>query len=463
MNKTGSRIRARRLDASVPQRDLAAAVGISPSYLNLIEHDRRRIGGRLLARLAVALDLDPALLTDGADSGIVDRMQAAAAALPSCAVESAQAEDLASRTPGWARLIAVQARRITDLDQRTRALSDRLTYDPALAAALHGVISAVTAIQSTATILTGDRAVDADWQARFHRNILDDAGRLAQTSAALIAYLDAPPGDGSASLSPIEDMEQILALSAFHRPGLEPGAETRQDGARPAPDPVVAPGVATLLQDHDARYADDARALPLEVILPVATGSDFDPLQVASLVGQPLARVMRRLATLPAAAGGPPLGLAICDASGALRLVKPAPGFVLTRGVACPLWPLFTALGQPGRPVTATVSLPGVADLRLLCHAIADITPHPAGPHLPPLIEAVMLVRPLMPASGPARPAGAGRGPTRHTPADGLADSGADPAQGTVPVGPGCRVCPRPACPARREPAAAALAKGFDT
>ncbi|MBU2358428.1 MAG: helix-turn-helix domain-containing protein, partial [Alphaproteobacteria bacterium] len=37
MNATGARIRARRLDAGMSQRDLAQAVGISPSYLNLIE------------------------------------------------------------------------------------------------------------------------------------------------------------------------------------------------------------------------------------------------------------------------------------------------------------------------------------------------------------------------------------------------------------------------------------------
>ncbi|HAW46979.1 MAG TPA: transcriptional regulator, partial [Roseovarius sp.] len=46
----GTRIRERRVLAGIRQTDLAKRVGISPSYLNLIEHNRRRIGGKTLLR-----------------------------------------------------------------------------------------------------------------------------------------------------------------------------------------------------------------------------------------------------------------------------------------------------------------------------------------------------------------------------------------------------------------------------
>ena len=45
---TGSRIRERRQVLRMKQSDLASHAGISASYLNLIEHNRRRIGGKLL-------------------------------------------------------------------------------------------------------------------------------------------------------------------------------------------------------------------------------------------------------------------------------------------------------------------------------------------------------------------------------------------------------------------------------
>ena len=42
----GGRISQLRRQARVSQADLAAAIGISGSYLNLIEHDRRKITDR---------------------------------------------------------------------------------------------------------------------------------------------------------------------------------------------------------------------------------------------------------------------------------------------------------------------------------------------------------------------------------------------------------------------------------
>ena len=44
----GTRIRERRVLSGIRQNDLARRAGISPSYLNLIEHNRRRIGGKTL-------------------------------------------------------------------------------------------------------------------------------------------------------------------------------------------------------------------------------------------------------------------------------------------------------------------------------------------------------------------------------------------------------------------------------
>ncbi len=424
MDRTGSRIRARRLDAKIAQRDLAQSVGISASYLNLIEHDRRRIGGKLLTQLAAALGLDQALLAEGADAGLVGRMRAAASAADAETVEAAQTADLAARYPGWARLIAAQADQIAALQQRAQMLEDRITHDPALATALHGVISAVTSIQSTAAILTGDAKVDADWQARFHRNIFDDATRLAQTSAALIAYFDAPANAAPVSLSPLEEMEQALSQTGFYRPAQERG------GTAGADDPQLSAGAAGLLADYDARYHADAVALPLATFLPAAKAASYDPLRVSAQMGRPLAQVMRRLAALPAQDDAPPLGLLICDAAGVVRLLKSLPGAGLSRAGLCPLWPIFTALGQPGRAVAAQAVLPGTPDVRLNCHAIADVIPHPDGPHMPPLIEATMLLRP---DDGPA-------------------------AAAAVPVGAGCRLCPRTKCPARREPASVSLA-----
>ncbi|KQI69509.1 hypothetical protein AN189_03650 [Loktanella sp. 3ANDIMAR09] len=418
MDRTGDRIRARRMDAGVAQRDLAAAVDISASYLNLIEHGKRPVGGQLLRRIAATLGIDLALLERPADPSLIDRLLAASARLPQVPTEVAQVEDLAARFPGWTGLITAQAQEIMSLDDRLQMLNDRLTYDPDLAKALHGVITAVTAIQSTATILTGDGPVDADWQARFHANIRDDAGKLAATSRALVAYLDAPDDLERTRLSPLEARDAILNASGYHRPHLE-------DPAQLEPEPPARQGVADLLARYDEVYAADVAALPIASFVTAARALDCDPVGLAARLGQPLDRVMRRLASLPAKAGLPDHGLMQVTASGAVLLLKQAAGFDMTRGSDCALWPVYTALGQAGRCVTARVAVHGQNDRHLQCHAVAVAAPNPLGPHAPPVMTSTMLVRSL-----PEPP---------------------DPL--SLPVGLACRMCPRDDCAARREPA----------
>jgi transcriptional regulator with XRE-family HTH domain len=102
---TGTRIRDRRLLIGMKQSALAQAAGISPSYLNLIEHNRRRIGGKLLIGLARALGVEPGVLSDGADATIHDTLRAAADGLGDRArgAETDRIDDLAARFPGLDR------------------------------------------------------------------------------------------------------------------------------------------------------------------------------------------------------------------------------------------------------------------------------------------------------------------------------------------------------------------------
>ena len=423
---TGSRIREKRLDQGVRQAALAEAVGISPSYLNLIEHNRRRIGGKLLGDLARALGAEVAQLTEGADSDLLDQMRVAAG-LTGDLAEIARTEELAARYPGWSTLIAAQARRITALEVRVQALRDRLTHDPHLAASLHEVISAVTAIRSTASILVGQERLDADWQRRFHENIHADSLRLAQNSEALIAYLEAPGDDSGTPLTPIEEVEAWLAGTCFHLAALED--ESVEVEALVGQAGLAGPA-KHLLRAFCTQYAQDARALPLSQLTAACTSEQYDPARVAQRCGVGFAQVLRRMASLPPHAGHPPMGLAVCDASGAVRLSKKAPGFAMPRaGGACPLWPVFGAFSRPSQPIRAEVALPGPVQQRFLCYAIAEPCALPDFDASPVLLS-TMLVLPD-PAESAASP---------------------------IPVGTSCRICPRSQCMARREPAINGLA-----
>ena len=68
---TGTKLRDRRLAAGLRQAQVAAQAGISASYLNLIEHNRRKVTPEVMERLADALQIDRAALVEGKDAALV--------------------------------------------------------------------------------------------------------------------------------------------------------------------------------------------------------------------------------------------------------------------------------------------------------------------------------------------------------------------------------------------------------
>ena len=349
---SGSRIRDLRLDRGIRQADLARMAGISAPYLNLIEHNRRRIGGKLLLDIARALRVEPAVLSEGAAASQIAVLRDAAADMSGSVAETERTAEFAGRFPGWAGLIAAQARRIASLERQVETLNDRLAHDPFLSAALHDVLTTVTAIRSTSAILDGGDEIDPEWRARFHRNLHEDSRRLAESSRSLVAYLDAA-----------EDADRRRRGTTGRGRGLVRGARL----ARARTGGGVGP-------DGRARGGDGdvgGRAGAAVVLARAASGCGRalpDP-DCTALVGAPgpttwrgcsgadLATVLRRLALRPDA---PPAGLVVCDGSGTLVFRRQIDGFPLPRfGAACPLWPLYQALARPMTPIRAVSRCPG--------------------------------------------------------------------------------------------------------
>lgn len=412
----GTKIREQRMERRMKQADLAERVGISASYLNLIEHNRRRIAGKLLSDIAQALDVDPALLTERTENAVIDQLHALAAAVPEAKAEVARVDDFASRFPGWSALIVALQRQVDHAEGRVETLLDRLAHDPQLATSLHEVISVATSIRSTASILVNDDQLDGEWLRRFHSNIHKDSLRMAEASRTLVTFLETPDADVSV-LSPQEEVDNWLEQVRFVLPELE-----HADTIEP-PAGIRTPAAKALLAEFSDAYRQDAVALPMEVFAAAAVEADYDPVTLANRFSKPLDLILRRLAGLPLGQGHPEFGLLICDAAGAILRLKPIDGFAPNRASAlCPLWPVFAALSQPNVPLRPIVSMPGDQAVRFQCYAVAvpvgDVTyGQPARHH------ATMVVR-----------------ATSEAEDDGL------------PVGPTCRICPRADCTARREP-----------
>ncbi len=414
---TGSRIREQRLAQGVRQADLAIRAGVSASYLNLIEHNRRRVGGEVLVRLAQALGLDVQVLAGSADDGLIDDLRSAVASgSDGGAAEIDRVEEFAGRFPGWAGLLAAQHRRGAQLERSVEALNDRMTHDPHLSATLHDLLSALSAVRATAGILAETEDIDPDWRQRFHANLHKDAERLAVGAETLVAYLDGSdqPQDGIAA--PQEELEAWLAVWGWHLGEIGAGdAAALEGGILGLPSAAA----RVLARAWVAQAAADAAVLPLSAFLAAMADLGPDPALLAQRFGVGMLPVFRRLATLP----GSRFGLVICDGSGTMTFRKAIDGFALPRfGAACPLWPIYTALSRPMSAVASVVEAPGRPAQRFAARAYCQIT-QPTGFGGIELREAAMLIWPDAGSAGPV-----------------------------VEIGSTCRICPRAQCAARREP-----------
>ncbi|HET7823891.1 MAG TPA: helix-turn-helix transcriptional regulator, partial [Anaeromyxobacter sp.] len=67
----GAKIRALRRQKALTQAQLAARLGISASYLNLIEHNKRSLSAPLLIQLAEIFDLDLRTLSSESHARVI--------------------------------------------------------------------------------------------------------------------------------------------------------------------------------------------------------------------------------------------------------------------------------------------------------------------------------------------------------------------------------------------------------
>lgn len=411
---TGTKLRDRRLAAGLRQAQVAAQAGISASYLNLIEHNRRKVTPEVMERLADALQIDRVALVEGKDAALVEDLRAAAARGGAAGAEVERVEDFADRFPGWAMLLAALDARGLVLERAVEALNDRMTHDPHLSQSLHELLSSLSAVRATAAILAETPDLEPDWAARFHRNLHQDSERLAAGAEALVGFLDAGQGiEEQGIAAPQEEVEDWLRGRNWALSDADLAGGLEEEIAR-----LASSAARSLARAHVDRARADAALLPETAFLAALSETGPDPLALAERFGATPLQAMRRLAGIPAVQAG----LVTCDGSGTLTFRKPATGFPLPRfGSACPLWPLYAALGRPMQAFEARVQMAGQSDRRHRVVAWAE-TRHPQGLRGPELRAAAMLILP---------------------------DDGAGPV---TRFGSSCRVCARGDCPARREP-----------
>lgn len=452
---TGLKIRETRRSLGLKQNELAKRVGISASYLNLIERNKRAIGGTLLSAIGRELSLSVDELDGSSERRLRDQLltlaEDAAAGTPELRGEDVDA--FIARHPLWARAAARIYSALLSAETEVNALSDRLTHDPVLAEAMHDMLTEITALRSTAEILADTTDIAPQQRRRFERIVDEQSSRLARTATSIAAHFDRISEDRR-SRTAMEDAEEFLyhsnrseAVEAIGR-GLRAALDDErdlelalQDALKTAPSmamdwsrtqrlaalahalvcevatgeiwtaigncpgPAKAAAAASL-----TRRVADAILLPATRLIQIGEALSWDIDAMTRATDGDSALVFRRIADLHDL-GAPRAGLITADASGATLGRAGDLGLLpRKRQLDCPIWPLHRA--RPDTILRCDVLLPG-GEIR---HVVATA-------HLDGMTTDMLVFTSINPDSKPA-----------------------------LAVGPGCRICSHANCHKRREP-----------
>ena len=218
----GLRISSRRRALGISQAALARQAGISASYLNLIERNRRQVGGALLLRLAHELRVDIGELSGEAEHRLIADVEEALSdpVLQLGELAALDARDLVAQQPAAAVAIARIYRAYMGAQANADDFADRLRSDPLLAELLHRVLSGITAVRSSAEILEDTEDLDEAERRRFVASITRETRGLTDVARSLIGQFE-QEAKGRRSLSPMRELDDLIFERNNYFPALE--------------------------------------------------------------------------------------------------------------------------------------------------------------------------------------------------------------------------------------------------
>jgi len=207
----GHVVRNARQKIGMTQTALANAMGVSVSYVNLLEHDRRRLTSQRLEEIASILDIDSGALDGEAERGLLAELNQLTSdpAVAELALDHRECRTLIAQHESWARAL-VALHRASQRDQGLiAAFSDRLNHDPLLNESIHEMLNASTAIRSVTSIYDEGGEVSSEQRARFDGILSEEANRLAIVAQSLAGFFERTEQPGTAVTAP-EEVDEFL-------------------------------------------------------------------------------------------------------------------------------------------------------------------------------------------------------------------------------------------------------------
>ena len=446
----GMRLKRLREERGSSQAAMARELGVSPSYYNQIENNRRPLTVALLVRAAEIFRVDAQYFSDEGDARlIVEMREALSASAPDESISRAELAEVASNLPAVGRALITLHRRYQNAAERAEALATRL------GAADH-------AVSEPLALMPYEEVRDYFYR---HHNYFDE---LELAAEAIARETDVEGSDAGARLAerlaqrhgvrvvqeragetPVpqrryDARSRTLHLSPHLLPGQRAFQAATQIGlleagatidALVAAAPFVSDEARRLARIGLATYFAGALVMPYAPFLAAAEELAYDIERLEERFGFGFETICHRLSTLQRpSARGVPFFFVRVDRAGNVSKRQSATAFHFSRvGGTCPLWNVYEAFTQPGQILRQLAKLP---DGRVYLWIARTVSRGAGGYGTPRKTFAIGLGCDV-----------------RH--AERLAYSRGldllDPDAPT-PIGVACKVCERTACPQRAFP-----------
>jgi len=434
----GKTIRRLRMEQGFTQQGLAQKLGISTSYLNLVEHDQRGVTASLLFKLTDILDVDLAALSGNQERQfeVALREVFADPLLNIDPVPESEIQALAAAAPNAARAIMALHGAWTGAREDSEGITlpsgrkimlpndevrDYFHANENHFEALETAAEAISSALNSAII--GTNHALAERLRQDHGLIvsvrhLPNAHRVFDAASRLLSLSEDLPRESRGfqmafQLALLEVREPVEALVAAAEPSSRDAAE--------------------LLRIGLFNYIAGAILMPYEAFLRAAQAARYDVETIAAKFGVSYEQACHRLSTLQrSGARGVPFFFLRVDPAGNVSKRFSAAGFPFMRfGGTCPRWVVHSAFATPGTTRVQVAQLPNGDTF--LCFARA-IVHRPAKWGDPPPVGVVAMGCDI-----------------RHA-GDLVYGDGINTATAAVGIGLSCRLCDRQDCRSRAFP-----------
>jgi predicted transcriptional regulator/transcriptional regulator with XRE-family HTH domain len=450
--KLGYKVRRVRRERGLTQARMAEALGISTSYLNLIENNQRAVTVPVLLKLARVYDVDLQSFAEDDEARIAGELAEIFrdSLLGEHEVKDADLTEIAARAPEVGRAIIDMYKSYRGAREDAQALAERLSGDglsPGLETGAPPSEEVTEFIQERGNHFPKlEDAAEKLWRdprlggPDLYQGLVDHLAQVHAVDVEIVAA-DASPG----AVRRYDPVTRRLSLSEILPTSSRNFQLAHQIGHLSCAnifDRLIAGGKLltadseTLCRVALANYFAGAVLLPYAPFLAAAETLRYDVDLLETRFGASFEQVCHRLTALQRpGAKGVPFHLVRVDLAGNISKRFSASGMRIARfGGGCPLWAAHVAFLTPGRIRTQVSRMPDGS--AYFCVA-RTVTKGRGGHHALPSTYAIEL--------------GCEVGFARELVyADGIS---LDYEGATVPVGVGCRVCERVACRQRAFPA----------